>query len=393
MSLSTVSPSPHREGDRTGAGRPSRLWRRAGTAVAAIALLASMTAGTASAAPSAAAKTAVAGMAPAATALPRAAYAQATSFDTQMIALVNNARANVKLPALVQAKGLTSLSVWWSTQMQSGKTSYQLQHNPNAWTMVTTYGASNRRTWGENVAWSSSNSTTAQQLFTAYMNSAGHRANILSKSYRYIGMGTVPGAHGLFNTTEFSDAVQSGQAVAQPPGIVRIVNGMFVQNFENGVVYRIVGGAPVVVSSWTPFGKVQPTARITFAQLASLPRYPADGTYVRAGNTGPVYRIAGGAPIYVTGWANVGGVRPYTVIDPAAVRYAGVGGAWSHLSWYPTTPTYVQGIGSTAVHQVVNGVPTFLRSWSLVGGVKPVTLVDANAIRMHGQSGVFSHLR
>jgi uncharacterized protein YkwD len=320
-------------------------------------------------------------------------YSQAKTFDTQMIALVNNARISAKLPALVEAKGLTALSVWWSTQMQSGKTSYALKHNPNAWTMVTTYGASNRRTWGENVAWSSSTSTSAQQLFTAYMNSAGHRANILSKSYRYIGVGTVPGAHGMFNTVEFSDAVQSGQAVAQPPGTVRIVNGMFVRNFTTGVIYRIVGGAPVVVSSWVPFGKVQPTAAITAAQLASLPRYPANGTYVRSGPNGPVFRIAGGAPVYVTRWANVGGVRPTTVIDPAAILHAGIGGDWSHLSWYPTTPTYLQGIGGTAVYQVLNGTPTFLRSWSLVGGVKPVVLVDATAIRMHGKGGVYDHLR
>lgn len=320
-------------------------------------------------------------------------YTQAQPFDTQMIALVNTARTAAKLPALQEAKGLTSLAVSWSIQLQSGATSYQLQHNPNAWTMVTTYGASNRRSWGENVAWSSSTSTTAQQLFTAYMNSAGHRANILSATYRYIGMGTVAGAHGLFNTTEFTDAVQSGQVVAQPPGVVRIVNGMFVRNFTTGVTYRIVGGAPVIVSSWVPFGKVQPTTAITSAQLASLRRYPVDGTYVRSGPTGPNFRIAGGAPIYITHWANVGGPQPSTVIDPAAIANAGVGGDWSHLSWYPTSPTYLQGIGQGAVFQVVNGVPTFLRSWSLVGGVKPVAQVDATAIAMHGKGGVYNHLK
>jgi uncharacterized protein YkwD len=142
------------------------------------------------------------------------------AFDQQLISLVNQARAQAGVPAVREATGLTDLSVWWSTKMARGDTGFQLQHNPDAWTMLLDYGAANRTAWGENVA-SFSTAATAAALFNAYMNSPGHRANILSNSYRYIGMGTVSGTHGAYNTMEFTDRVESGQVVAvaaQPTG-------------------------------------------------------------------------------------------------------------------------------------------------------------------------------
>ncbi len=186
---------------------------------------------------------------PAPTVTAAAAGSHLVTFDGQMIVLINKARAAAGVGPVLEARGLDQLAVWWSAQLDAGKTGYALEHNPNAWTSLLSYGANNRSAWGENVAWSSSTGTTAQQLFTAYMNSAGHRANILSKSFHYVGMGTVAGTHGLFNTTEFTDAVQPGQAVGGPP-----VNGDFIRDATTGATYRLVGGAPIYVSSWAPFG-------------------------------------------------------------------------------------------------------------------------------------------
>ena len=386
------------------------------------------------------------------------------SFDTQMIDLVNQARVAAGVPRVAEATGLTQLSVWWSAQMDSGATGYQLQHNPNAWTMVLTYGAANRTAWGENVASSSSTGSSAQDIFSAYMNSPGHRANILSTKYRYIGMGTVGGAHGLYNTTEFTDAVQPGQAVSTAvpvpvptptPAPATISNGDFITDTTTHAVYRVAGGAPVYISSWTPFGGARTTKAISHDRVVAMPRYPAAGTFLRAaGGTGAVYRVAGGAPVYVSSWAPFGGAKAVVDIDPAAVSngggtgywihlraqpadgtlvrtpgsgaiyrmaggaplyvatWAGIGGAqptvdldpaavahggqsgyWSHLRWYPSTTTYVMPYGSPAVYQVVDGVATHLTSWSLVGGVKPTTVIHPLALSSAGGSGYYSHLK
>ena len=136
------------------------------------------------------------------------------SFNATMIQLINQARQQNGRAPLAEAKGLDAVATGWSNKLNTGVTGYQLQHDPNAWTEVAANGASNRTSWGENVAWSSSTSTSAQSIFTAYMNSPGHRANILSASYHYIGMGTATGSHGLWNTTEFTDKVEPGQVVS-----------------------------------------------------------------------------------------------------------------------------------------------------------------------------------
>jgi len=364
------------------------LGRRAG-AVLLAALLPLTVAATANAATVNAATVAQAAAPRAAVAPLTVAAAAANPFDNAMIGLVNRARSTAGVPPVTEATGLTRLSLWWSTQMNTGATGYQLKHNANAWTMVTTYGAANRTSWGENVASSSSTATTAQELFNAYMNSAGHRANILSRNYRYIGMGTVTGAHGLYNTTEFTDAVQAGQAVVVAPTVAD-----FVRDTSNGMVYRMAGGAPIFVSTWTPFGGVQPYRNITHTQLLAMPKYPANGTFVRTlGTSGAVYRIAGGAPIFVSTWAVYGAPRATVSIDPAAVARAGSTGAWDHLRLVPLDGTFIRTPNNGAVYKVAGGAPLWVSSWTPFGGPKPYVDIDPAAVSYAGQAGRWGNLR
>jgi uncharacterized protein YkwD len=48
--------------------------------------------------------------------------------------------------------------------------------------------------YGENLAWGSGVRATPAQIMKAWMNSPGHRANILSGRWRHIGIGIAPGA-------------------------------------------------------------------------------------------------------------------------------------------------------------------------------------------------------
>lgn len=47
------------------------------------------------------------------------------------------------------------------------------------------------RTWGENIAWGQA---TADAVMTAWMNSSGHRANILTSNFKEIGIGYYKGS-------------------------------------------------------------------------------------------------------------------------------------------------------------------------------------------------------
>lgn len=65
------------------------------------------------------------------------------------------------------------------------------------------------RSWnvGENIAWGSRSLGTPRAIGRAWMNSPGHRANILSRSFRAIGIGiaagTPQGPRGATYTTDF----------------------------------------------------------------------------------------------------------------------------------------------------------------------------------------------
>jgi hypothetical protein len=173
-------------------------------------------------------------------------------------------------------------------------------------------------------------------------------------------------------------------------------DGTFIRS--GGTTYRIAGGAPLRVSSWATVGGYHPVTIIDPAALDNagrggvwdhLRQQPADGTFIAAG--GPVYRVAGGAPIYVSSWSAVGGHHAATVIDPAAVSNAGRGGVWDHLRQQPADGTFLAAGGY--VYRVAGGAPLYVTSWSPLGGSHPTTVIDPAAVGHAGRPGVWSHLR
>jgi len=53
----------------------------------------------------------------------------------------------------------------------------------------------NWRTYGENIAWGSGYRGYAGRIFTNWMNSSGHRSNILDGRFREVGIGAVTGTY------------------------------------------------------------------------------------------------------------------------------------------------------------------------------------------------------
>lgn len=167
----------------------------------------------------------------------------------------------------------------------------------------------------------------------------------------------------------------------QPPA-----PGSFVRVRETNEVYRLVGKAPVHVSTWTAFGGWKPTHLLSSTSLASLPRYPAEGTVIRGAQRGETYRVAGGAPVFVSSWSAVGGWKPSTTVDQVAIDNAGAGGRWNHLVHKPWDGAYLKGATTGRVYLMKSGVAYYVSSWTQVGGWKPWTTVDQKAIDMAGTS-------
>lgn len=132
-----------------------------------------------------------------------------------------------------------------------------------------------------------------------------------------------------------------------------LLDGTFVQVIGTSSVYRIAGGAPLLVSSWAGFGGPQPVQLITQQQLDALPAYPADGTFVES-TSGAVYRIAGGAPVAVSSWAVFGSPQPVVEIDQWDI--ANTANCQSHLLPYPINGTVVEGLPSDSYWSFATGL-------------------------------------
>ncbi|MEU1973474.1 peptidoglycan DD-metalloendopeptidase family protein [Microbacterium sp. NPDC019599] len=179
-------------------------------------------------------------------------------------------------------------------------------------------------------------------------------------------------------------------------------DGTFILGGATGHVFRIAGGAPVYVSSWDAVGGAQTPVTVDQAVIDNadgaapwnrLRTYPADGTFINGGSTGQVFRIAGGAPIYVGSWAAVGGARAVTTVDQAAIDNADGGTVWNHLRRYPADGTFINSGSTGRVFRVAGGAPIYVGSWAAVGGAKPVTTIDQAAIDNADGIAPWSNLR
>ncbi|RIJ78589.1 hypothetical protein D1871_02335 [Nakamurella silvestris] len=172
-----------------------------------------------------------------------------------------------------------------------------------------------------------------------------------------------------------------------------VTEGSYIRSTSTNKVYRIIGGAPVHVSTWSALGTTtRPTRLLTPTQIRALPQYPKDGTYVRLHSSGSVYRIVGGAPLFVSTWAAVGGRQKTIYIDPAAITRAGSGAEWNHLRQYPANGTTLR-VGSSTLYRVAGGAPIYVSSTANVpADIRPVT-IDKAAVSNGGKGGRWNHLR
>ncbi|GIP15728.1 hypothetical protein J40TS1_13700 [Paenibacillus montaniterrae] len=106
------------------------------------------------------------------------------------MSLVNQERAAAGLSALVLDTKLNEVATEKARDMDVNN--YFSHTSPtygSPFDMLATYGVS-YRTAGENIA---SGQRTAEQVMNDWMNSSGHRANILNSSYSKLGVGYVNG--------------------------------------------------------------------------------------------------------------------------------------------------------------------------------------------------------
>jgi uncharacterized protein YkwD len=112
------------------------------------------------------------------------ATSSASTSEQQLATKVNNARTAAGRHRYTVVSNLSKIAEAQARRMANKQ---QLYHNPHLTTDVHVWSAI-----GENVAYASSVSAAHQAL----MNSSGHKANILSRTFTQAGIGVVKDSHG-----------------------------------------------------------------------------------------------------------------------------------------------------------------------------------------------------
>ena len=171
---------------------------------------------------------------------------------------------------------------------------------------------------------------------------------VVVSDYNYATTGAYNPGHGLASTPSgyihFPGVSSSGG----------LADGTFVS--YQGNVYRMAGGAPLYVSTWSAFGGPQPTQALSDQQWAALRPFPADGTVIRTAQNGEIYVVVGGAPTYVSTCAVTCAVQ--VNIDQWDIANAGT--TPSHLRAYPVDGTVIRTAQNGEIYIVVGGAPTYV---------------------------------
>jgi uncharacterized YkwD family protein/spore coat assembly protein SafA len=112
------------------------------------------------------------------------------TIETQVVTLTNQQRAKYGLKPLTQDWQLSRVATYKATDMRDKN--YFSHTSPtygDPFTMIKNFGISYSAA-AENIA---AGQTSPQEVVNAWMNSAGHRANILNAKYTYIGVGYAKG--------------------------------------------------------------------------------------------------------------------------------------------------------------------------------------------------------
>lgn len=113
----------------------------------------------------------------------------ALAYESEVVRLVNEVRAQNGLKPLTANWELSRIARYKSQDMaDNGYFSHTSPTYGSPFNMIRAFGLS-YRTAGENIAYGQ---TTPQMVMNSWMNSSGHRANILNSSFTQIGVGYSP---------------------------------------------------------------------------------------------------------------------------------------------------------------------------------------------------------
>lgn len=189
------------------------------------------------------------------------------------------------------------------------------------------------------------------------------------------------------------DAAELALLAAHP------ASGTMVRSVQTGAVYVVAGGAPLYVADCAELGGCAGAVPVDQWDLdqrgesgAGFAAVPADGTVLADARTGQDYVVAGGAPLAVGRLADLGpGAPTPVVVDDWDLANAGIGGIhpFETLARRPATGTLLRGATTGRVYEVDPAGAAVPVATPAAG--TPVS-VDQLALDRAGAGGVWDHL-
>lgn len=255
--------------------------------------------------------------------------------EQRMLELINSARAAAGLNALKLSPNLNRAAAWKSADGGSNGLGGGFSHTdslgrgPIPRAQDCGYGSQA----AENIAYGS---TSAETIFGMWMGSPGHKANILTTSYKVIGIGQ----HGSAWTTDFGYLDDSGDTAPPPPATstpIRTVTATSAASTATqppaatpttavatptaATTPRVLSGISLGLSAGvnlvTYAGETQPVS----TALRSLQGY-VEAVYQWDAAQGVWEKYAPGRPGYVNSFANLQAGRVYYIQVSADVTWA-----------------------------------------------------------------------
>ena len=139
------------------------------------------------------------------------------AYADRLVSLINQARTDQGLRPLTVTSGTSTVALNWTHHLDAQQ---QLSHNPDLGPQLEAHGSPNWTAYGENVG--EGPTSSADDVFKAYMNSPEHRDNILNARYRYVGVGVVFDNSVAWNTLDFVDQYSTSKPRTASPTTTKV---------------------------------------------------------------------------------------------------------------------------------------------------------------------------
>ncbi len=163
----------------------------------------------------------------------------------------------------------------------------------------------------------------------------------------------------------------------------RPTDGTFLGAADSGRTYEVAGGAPLFITSCNVVNNCAGRVNITqgtIDQLDHLNAVPADGTFVRAADTGGIYRVAGGAPLHITDcgpFGGPGGCDGAINVNQATIDHL------SHMWPVPGEGTLLHAQDTGTDYHIVGGAPVHITDCGQFNGCARSVAVNQATVDTH----------